>query len=122
MYLSGQEILQKPGLSNEIKDNIIYNNIEINQSYFRNINIFDINTLIRNLLVNNLVPKHEAIRDNKKIKEIYEMTNTNSSLLPVILKSDPIAKLIQLVPGDICKITRKSKKCGEYIYFRICKC
>ena len=25
------------------------------------------------------------------------------------------------VPGDICKIMRKSKTCGEYPYYRVCK-
>ena len=120
MYMKGQEKLSD-GISPSIKQEMDKHKLNIDNSYFRNATIFHLDTLIFNLMDNNYVPKHEAIRDKTIIADIYKQTNTDSSLLPVILKKDPIAKLRQLTPGEICKITRKSKKCGEYIYFRICK-
>ena len=48
-------------------------------------------------------------------------TNSSKDLLPVILRTDPMAKILRLCPGDICEITRNSERCGEYKYYRICE-
>ena len=40
---------------------------------------------------------------------------------PGILKTDIISKLNRLTTGDICEITRESLKCGEYLFYRVCK-
>ena len=118
MYLKGQNELI---ISEDIKKEIKHSKINIDKTYFRNIQIFHIDTLVNNLLKHHLVPKHEVIRDRNKIQEIFNRTNSNSQLLPIILRSDPIAKLLRLSIGDICKITRMSQSCGENIYYRICK-
>ena len=60
-------------------------------------------------------------RSKKIIKEIYEETNSSKDQLPGILRTDPMSKLFRLAPGDICKITRNSERCGEYVYYRICQ-
>ena len=59
---------------------------------------------IDNLLKHDLDHNHEAIRDEETIQEIFKKTNSNAGLLPVILRTDPTAKLIRLAPGNICKI------------------
>ena len=41
--------------------------------------------------------------------------------LPIIIRGDAIAKRLRLAPGDICKITRKTKSAGEIEYYRVCK-
>ena len=121
MYLKNQEILNKQGISDNIKQEMIHNKFPVKLNYFRNIHLFGINSLIINLLNHRLVPTHIPIRDDDEIKLILDKTNCNSDQLPVIMRYDPIAKLIRLNPGNLCKIIRKSDKCGEYIYYRICK-
>jgi len=121
MYIKGQNELYNyelnPAIIKEMKDSQFI----MDKSYFRNVHIFHIDSLVINLLNHKLVPKHEIIRNKEIIESIFESTNSNSQLLPVILRTDPIAKLIRLCPEDICKITRMSDKCGSNTYYRICK-
>ena len=120
MYHKGMEELSSeinPILEKEMKEN----NVDVSKYFFRNIHIFFIDTLYRNLLTHELIPVHIPIRDKREIKEILETTNSLLHQLPIILRTDPIAKLIRLSPGQICKIIRNSEKCGESIYYRVCK-
>jgi len=94
---------------------------KLKQDHFRNIYIFDIKSLLFNILNHEFVPNHEVIRDKVEINKIYEDNNCDENKLPIILKNDPVAKLKLCVPGDIVKITRTSKTTGKYIYYRICK-
>lgn len=121
MYLQGQNELRTSELSEDIQKEIKKEKLSIEQSYFRNVQIFHIDTLVNNLLKHTLVPKHEVIRDVNEINKIYEQTNSNSILLPIILRTDPMAKILRLCPGNLCKITRVSQVCGYTIYYRICK-
>lgn len=89
--------------------------------HFRNVYIFDIKSLMFNMLEHVFVPHHEVIRESNDIENILTSNNCTREQLPIILRSDPIAKLKLGVPGDIFKITRTSKTTGEYIYYRICK-
>tara|TARA_Y100000389_G_C17417134_1_gene494431 strand:- start:838 stop:1593 length:756 start_codon:yes stop_codon:yes gene_type:complete len=121
MYLKGQDELIKYGLSKSIKSEMKSTKFEMDERYFRNIHIFHIDRLTIDLLSHRLVPKHEVIRDKQSIDEIFKITNSNAQLLPIILRTDPIAKLIRICPGNICKITRNSKTNGSSTYYRICK-
>ena len=67
------------------------------------------------------VPHHKCIRTQSEIEKIYENTNSSSAQLPKILRTDPMAKLLRMAPGDICEIERISDRCGEYKYYRICE-
>lgn len=68
-----------------------------------------------------LVPKHEVLRDQDEIKKIMEEYSLkNKHQLPVILKSDPMAKYLGMKSGDIVKITRSSPTAGEYVVYRVC--
>jgi DNA-directed RNA polymerase subunit H (RpoH/RPB5) len=121
MYSKGQDELLNYGLSEDIQADMKKNNYMMDHPYFRNIHLFHINSLIVNLLKHRLVPTHEAIRDKDTIEQILQKTNASLQLLPVILRTDAIAKLIRLCPGNICKITRYSEKCGVSEYYRVCK-
>ena len=121
MYSKGQDELIKYDLSDTLKEEMKKNNFVMNNCYFRNVHLFHLDGLTINLLNHRLVPNHESIRLEEDINKIYELTNSNQHLLPVILRTDPIAKLLRLCPGNICKITRFNEKCGESIYYRICK-
>ena len=80
----------------EMKDN----KFEMSKYYFRNVHIFFIDTLYRNLLEHDLVPIHIPIRDKEEIKQILTDTNSLIHQLPIILRTDPMAKLIRLCPGN----------------------
>lgn len=122
LYKFGQEQLKINGLS----DNIIDENEKLNEkkyrtTYFRNIHLFCIDNLSFDISLNVSVPNHVCIRENEEIKKILEKVNATEDQMPIIFRTDPMAKLIRLCPGDICEITRKSQRCGEYKYYRICK-
>ena len=106
-------------LSKEIIDGMKKNNFPLEKKHFRNVQIFNINSLTNNLLNHRLVPKHIPIRNKKEIIEILNKCNCSLNQLPIILKNDSIAKLIRLTHGDICEIQRSSNQCGEYSFYRI---
>jgi len=120
MYHRGLDELSS-GINSVLEKEMKDNNFEMTKYYFRNVHIFFIDTLYRNLLDHDLVPIHIPIRDKEEIKQILTDTNSLIHQLPIILRTDPMAKLIRLCPGNICKIIRKSEKSGESIYYRVCK-
>ena len=122
LYKLGQDQLK----INNLSDNILSENEKLGKEkyrheYFRNIHIFNIDNLSFDISDNVTVPKHECIRDKDMIEKILKKTNTTTDQLPIIMRTDPMAKLLRLCPGDICEITRKSERCGEYKYYRVCK-
>ena len=122
LYKFGQEQLKINGLS----DNIIDENEKLKEDkyridYFRNIHLFRIDNLSFDISMNVTVPKHVCIRNGEEIKQILTKVHAKREQMPIILRSDPMAKLIRLCPGDICEITRRSERCGEYKYYRICE-
>ena len=120
MYHKGLDELSS-GLNPVLEQEMKENKFDMSKYYFRNVHIFFIDTLYRNLLNHDLVPIHIAIRDKEEIKIILNDTNSLIHQLPIILRTDPMAKLIRLCPGNICKIIRKSEKSGESVYYRVCK-
>ena len=105
----------------EINNDKIKNDLGYTQRHFGNVFIFNIKTLQYNILDHQIVPKHTIIRDDKDIQKILEISNCNLDQLPVISKNDPVSKLKLGTNGDIFKIIRKSKTCGEDIYYRVCR-
>lgn len=121
MNVKLQSELKEKGINEDLIDEMKKNNYPLKNSHFRNIHLFNINNLTNNVLEHRLVPKHNAIRKNKDIKEILTKCNCTINQLPIILKNDMISKLIRLAPGDICEIIRESNKCGNYPFYRLCK-
>jgi DNA-directed RNA polymerase subunit H (RpoH/RPB5) len=117
--------LETTGLTKEISDEMKQKNIILNEDislkHFKNCYCVDINSLTNNLLKHSLMPEHIIIRDKKTINEILEKCNCNANQLPVILKTDIMAKLNRISVGDIIEIKRKSIKSGESLFYRICK-
>jgi len=64
-----------------------------------------------------LVPKHSKLNEKEK-KELLKKYHISLKELPKILKSDPAIKMLNIKPGDIIKITRKSPTAGEAIFYR----
>ena len=101
-----------------------------NQGYY--VVLHNIKRLQRNILKHSLVPKHVVV-DNYKYASSDESTEAsdldrlmqkfnlkNLSQLPEISRFDPIALLIELRPGQVCKIERKSVTSVDSEYYRIC--
>ena len=121
-YIYGQEILKMEGLSENIsEENNKLNKEKYEFEYFRNIHIFSIDNISLDISSNITVPNHKPIRNKETINKILKKINATKEQIPVIYRTDPMAKLIRLCPGDICEITRQSQRCGEYKYYRICK-
>ena len=62
-------------------------------------------------------PKHETL-PKKDAEEILKKYNTKPSQLPYIMISDKALEDLDVRPGDIIKITRKSPTAGESVYYR----
>jgi len=62
-------------------------------------------------------PKHEIV-PRKEAEEVLKKYNTKPSQLPYILMEDKGLEGLDVRPGDIIKITRKSPTAGESVYYR----
>ncbi|MEO9321022.1 MAG: DNA-directed RNA polymerase subunit H [Nitrososphaera sp.] len=62
-------------------------------------------------------PKHEILPHNEA-QQILEKFNAKPSQLPYIMMSDKAIEDLDVRPGDIIKITRKSPTAGESVYYR----
>ena len=58
-----------------------------------------------------LVPKHTKLSDSEKNK-VLEKYNVSANALPRISKDDPSIETLNIKPGDIIKIERKSQTAG----------
>ena len=94
---------------------------DYNLNHFKNVTVVNVNTVTNNLFEHRLIPEHVVIRGKKEINRILDECNANINQLPIILKNDVIAKLKRMSAGDICKIKRRNDKCGENIFYRVCK-
>lgn len=85
------------------------------------VEIFNIRELLFNISRHQLQPKFDILRDEKEINMILEKYQIKSkSNLPIILKTDPMSKYLDLNTGDIVKITRVSPSSAEAIVYRYC--
>ena len=62
-------------------------------------------------------PKHEILSKNEA-QEVLKQYNTKPSQLPYIMISDKGIEDLDVRPGDIIKITRKSPTAGQSVYYR----
>lgn len=66
------------------------------------------------------VPLHERMAENdvKRMLEDYQIKS--KSQLPVILRTDMIARWLGLKHGDVVRITRNNPSSGVYYFYRCC--
>lgn len=120
VYKKGQEKLIMDGVSDKINEQNMKLDKKYKREHFRNIHLFNINTLGFDIGLHSSVPKHKCIRFKDEIDDILKNVNANDQQLPIILRTDPMAKLLRLSPGDLCEINRVSERTGEYKFYRIC--
>ena len=82
--------------------------------------IHNIKRLQRNILNHRMVPKHAILTETQTedLKKQYNVTGVKQ--LPDISRFDPVALLICLRPGQVCKIERKSDTSIVSDYWRVC--
>jgi len=82
--------------------------------------IENIKRLQYNILNHTLVPDHTIMND-KEIEEVMKSYNIKNKIeFPDISRFDPVARVIGLRPGDVCKIIRPSKTAITTDYYRVC--
>jgi len=82
--------------------------------------IENIKRLQYNILKHSLVPEHTIISD-KEVEEVMKKYNIkNKTEFPDISRFDPVARVIGLRPGNVCKIIRPSKTAITTEYYRVC--
>lgn len=94
-----------------------------NESCMKDLNMqyFVLAETLFNVTKHVLVPKHTVIKDEEEIEKIVSKYNLRSRLhLPLILKTDPVARYYDIKAGEIVKIVRVSPTAGEYIMYRCC--
>jgi len=69
------------------------------------------------ILNHELVPKHEVLSHEEKLRLLREL-GVKPEMLPWIKSSDPVVRAIGAKPGDIVKITRRSRTAGVFIAYR----
>ena len=62
-------------------------------------------------------PKHEILK-KQEAEQILKKYNTKPSQLPYIMMTDKGLQDLDVRPGDVVKITRKSPTAGESVYYR----
>jgi DNA-directed RNA polymerase subunit H len=62
-------------------------------------------------------PKHEIL-SKSGAEEILKKYNTKPSQLPYMMTDDKGIEDLDVRPGDIVKITRRSATAGESVYYR----
>ena len=84
-----------------------------------NIQVFDVKELQFNITKHSLVPKHEIVREERIVDEILVKFKIKQKIqLPIILRTDAMARFMNAQSGDLVKITRYSPSSGENIIYR----
>lgn len=74
-----------------------------------------------NALEHVLVPKHIVLTDEEATEVRNKYSIRNDSQLPAISRFDPIAIVIGLRPGQLCKIVRPSRTSINAVNYRYCE-
>lgn len=82
--------------------------------------VHSIKRLQRNILKHTLVPPHTIMTKSQvdELKKDYNLKTIHQ--LPEISRFDPVALLIGMRPGQVCKIERKSPTSMVSNYYRVC--
>ena len=64
-----------------------------------------------------MVPKHSRASDKEK-EELLKKYNVSVTQLPRISRKDSAIAGLNLKPGDVVKIVRKSPTAGEAVFYR----
>lgn len=104
-----------------VKEKVSQNNLKQIAALDIDYQIFLLKELQFDISKHELVPKHEFISDPEEVKKIMEQFSLKTKhQLPIILKTDPMARWLNLKTGDIVRISRPSQTSGHYVTYRCC--
>jgi len=83
------------------------------------ITVVSMKRLQYNILKHVLVPPHTILNADEKGALLAEYRITPQQL-PEISRFDPVATVLGMRPGDVCRIDRKSKTAMNSTYYRVC--
>ena len=84
------------------------------------VEMFEIRNLLFNITKHSYVPKH-VLLSTTEAEEVYDKYSIkNKTQLPIIYKTDPVAKYFDFKSGELIKISRGSTAIGESITYRYC--
>jgi len=82
--------------------------------------MINIQRLQFNILKHEMVPEH-IVLNNSEIEDVMKKYNIiDKQHFPDISRFDPVAQVIGLRPGNVCRIIRPSKTSVTANYYRIC--
>ena len=102
------------------KEKINNQNIKNIKELNAHVEVFMLKELQYNISRHVLVPKHEIVRDEQFIENMLATYRLKKNQLPIIQKTDPMARYLRVAPGDLVKITRSSPSAGEAVVYRYC--
>jgi len=83
--------------------------------------LFDIDKLMYNVTKHTMVPTHEVLSADEKADLLKKYNLVSDNQLPLIMKTDPVAKYHGLTTGQVCRIIRSSETHGVYKSYRLCQ-
>lgn len=84
------------------------------------LHLFLCKELMYNPMKHELVPKHEKITEEEGKKLMENLQLKSKTQIPLIQRTDVIARWLGLSQGDIVRITRYNETSGEYYFYRCC--
>jgi len=81
---------------------------------------FQINELLFNPTKHQLVPPHRKLKPEEAIEIMTKYLIKSKLQMPLILKTDVIAKWLGLKQGEIVEIIRYNENSGKSYYYRCC--
>ena len=84
------------------------------------VNVISIKRLQYNILEHDLVPPHTVLSPDEAMKIRQKYNIMTDKQMPDISRFSPVAQLIGIRPGDICRIIRPSKTAIQTEFYRIC--
>jgi DNA-directed RNA polymerase subunit H (RpoH/RPB5) len=98
-----------------------FNSKNVEEFKNKNLQVFLMKELCFNVSKHELVPHHEIVSDPNEMKSLIEKHNLKNKLqFPIILKTDPMARYLNVQSGHLVKITRTSPTAGESVVYRCC--
>lgn len=84
------------------------------------VNVISMKRLQYNILEHALVPPHTVLTKEEAVEVRRKYNIMTDKQMPDLSRFSPVAQLIGIRPGDICKIVRPSKTAIQTNFYRIC--
>lgn len=93
---------------------------ELMSQQYSHVELFIYQNLLMNISKHIYQPKFRVL-SNEEVEEFLKSNKLKKTELPIIKKSDPIARYYGLRGGQVIKIIRQSPSAGEGIFYRRCQ-